>query len=281
MQRTPQRVDRTRLQLLPSLNAVYALTPRANLRASYSYTVARPQFRELGPFIYYDVVRRRSVTGDPNLLETRVHNGDLRWEWFASETELLAASAFVKSFQDPIEQKVVNESGDLRFQNTPSALSGGLELEARGSLGVLHPALRAFRAGANLSLIASRVRLDAADGIALETSRVRPLQGQSPYVANVNLGWVHEATGTEVTALYNVAGPRISEVGLLGLPDVLERPFHRLDLTVSQRLAPALRLKLSGTNLLDQRVSFQQGGFTVLEYRPGVAANAALEWTLQ
>lgn len=82
--RVMPRTTRDDLDALPSLNAVYAITPSTNLRAAYAMTVARPNFREIAPALYYDYVRRRVIGGNPDLVETHIHNGDLRWETFRS-----------------------------------------------------------------------------------------------------------------------------------------------------------------------------------------------------
>ena len=266
--------------LLPSANAIYALAPDINLRAGYSYTLARPTFRELAPFSFYDFVRRRSMTGNENLVETRVHNGDLRAEWFAGENEVLAASLFAKHFDKPIERVIATVSGgDITFQNADAATAYGLELEARTSLGRLTPVLSDFRVAGNLTLIRSQVILGAgAQGSA--TSTQRPLQGQSPYVVNINLGYERRESGTEVALLYNVYGERISEAGITPLPDVYERPFHRVDLAVSQKLGGNFNLKLTGSNLLNSSVVLRQGGLDLVKFRPGVAFSAQLGWSL-
>ena len=141
----------------------------------------------------------------------------------------------------------------------------------------MSPALSPLRIGANLSLIASRVDLGSTQQIS--TSERRPLQGQSPYVANVNASYTRESSGTEVSVLYNVFGRRISEVGFNRLPDTYEQPFHRVDLTLTQQLSQQLRLKLTGTNLLNQAAVFRQLGTDVFRYRPGVTATAQVEWS--
>ncbi|WP_225409642.1 TonB-dependent receptor [Stigmatella hybrida] len=274
----PASTDNTTVNPMPSLNAVYALTDKANLRAGYSFTVARPQFREVAPFLYYDAIRRRSVSGNPELLSSRIHNADLRWEFFPTESELFSVGGFFKRFIDPIEQVVVSSiQGDVGYRNAEGATALGIELEGRVSLGRLSPVLSPLRVGANLSLIHSRVSLG--QGQQISTSESRPLQGQSPYVANVNATYTRESSGTEVTVLYNVFGKRISEVGFNRLPDTYEQPFHRVDLTVSQRLLEDLRLKLTGTNLLNQSSNFQQIGTDVFRYQPGVTAVAQVEWS--
>ncbi|MFP2900555.1 TonB-dependent receptor domain-containing protein [Corallococcus sp. 4LFB] len=272
--------DQHYLDVLPSLNATYALSPEVNLRAGYSYTLARPTFRELAPFIFFDFVRRRNVSGNPDLLETRIHNVDLRAEWFVGENDVLAASAFYKRFQNPIERVIRNpDSGDLGFENAAGADSYGVELEARTSLARFSPTLRPVRVGANLTLIQSQVDLGDSAVVGAQTNKDRPLQGQSPYVINVNVGYERPESGTEVAVLYNVYGQRISEVGVQGLPDVYERPFHRVDLSLTQKLG-ATQLKLTAANLLNASVTLRQGDVTVQTYKPGVAFTASLGWAL-
>ncbi|MBK9033634.1 MAG: TonB-dependent receptor [Myxococcales bacterium] len=271
-------IDRADSHVMPAVNVIYAVSDRMNLRAGYSFTVARPQLRELAPFLFFDFARRRAVSGNVDLVDTRIHNGDLRWEWFPAERSVLAASAFVKQFRDPIESVIVNVAqGDLSFANAAGASLKGVELEARGSLDLLHPSLAAFRATGNLTLIDSQIELGPE--AAAQTNQRRPLQGQSSYVVNLDLGWERKATGTDVSLLYNVFGERIAEVGVEGLPDVYEQPFHRLDLSASQALPQHLKLKFAATNLLNQDVVVQQGEFAVQKYRPGVAVSAALEWS--
>ncbi len=48
---------------LPSLNIIYNITRRSNVRAAYSKTLARPDFRERASFVYYDLRLRKTVIG--------------------------------------------------------------------------------------------------------------------------------------------------------------------------------------------------------------------------
>jgi len=272
-------VHRDDLSWVPSLNIKWAIRRDMNLRAAYGWTLARPQFRELAPFAYYDFTRRRSVTGNPGLRLTRIHAADLRWEWFPPQSDgVLAASVFFKQFDAPIERVILAASqGDVGYQNAPSAWLTGAELEVRSNLGVLWRGLREFRFWANAAVIVSRVRFRS-DQATLQTSRNRPLQGQSPWVVNLGLGWTGRATGTEVNLMYNAFGRRITEVGFDRLPDVYEEPVHRLDLTVSQRLGAGFRLRLALANLAYQPVLARQGGITVFRYQPGISGSLSVDW---
>jgi len=260
--------------LLPAVNLVFAVSPSSNLRAAYGKTVARPNFREIAPALYYDYVRRRAIGGNPDLVATNVHNGDLRWEMFLGDSEVLAASVFAKHFTNPIE-RTVEEAGDgqnIGFSNAPTANVYGVELEARVSLARVADALSELSVGGNLSLIGSRISMGGAS---------RSLQGQSPYVANVALGYESRKLGTRVDVLYNSFGRRIEEVGTGGAGNVYEEPFHRLDLAATHPLSRSLRLKLAGSNLLDQRVRRTQDGVDIYPYKTGVNVVGSLEMTLE
>ena len=267
MESVTRRSDRS---VLPHANLVYGLSKTMALRAAYAMTVARPNFREIAPAVFYDYGRRRALSGNPELLETTIHNGDLRWETYLGPTEIVAASVFYKRFQDPIERTIESAGGgsNVTFRNETAADTYGVELEARVSLARLARQLSPLSFGANLSLIDSRIDLSGA---------TRPLQGQSPYVLNLGLGYEREQSGTQVDVLYNVAGRRIEEVGTAGSGDVYEEPFHRLDVSVSQQLTHQLKLKLSGTNLLNRRLVYTQRGVEILAYQVGIGALATLE----
>lgn len=271
----PAGVDRDESAFLPSANVVVAVRDGMNLRAAYSRTMVRPQFRELAPFVFVDFDRKLTVEGSPGLGTTRIHNADLRWEWFPGDEEVVAASAFYKRFRNPIELVIQTATGgQVKYQNAAEATAYGLELESRVRLRRIASVLEHFRVAANLALVASEV--DLKGEAPLQTSQKRPLQGQSPFVVNASLGWARD--GLEATVLYNVYGRRITEVGAVGLPDAYEQPLHRLDLAVS-RSWRELEVKLALTNLLDSRVVIEQGGLEAYSYAPGIAGSLSLEWS--
>jgi outer membrane receptor protein involved in Fe transport len=177
---------------------------------------------------------------------------------------------FYKHFVHPIEQ-VVKAGADqsTSFANARSADNVGAEVDFKTRLGFVHCLLEPLYVGGNLALIYSRVQLDESSGI--QTSNRRPLQGQSPYVINLQSGYENTETATAVSLLYNVAGPRIAEAGALGMPDLYESPFHQLDVVASKRLPMGLTVNLKAQNLIDQPVMFRQGGRIVESYKRGRA----------
>lgn len=265
---------------VPSLNFTWSPTQTVNVRAAYSYTLARPSFRELSPFLFFDMVRRRNIAGNPELLQTTIHHGDVRVEWFPTDTEVFALSGFAKQFINPIERVVVGQASnfDFGYRNADAAQLFGVELEARTSLGRLAPALKEVRLGANGSLISSRVLLTNTVGQLGNTDR--PLQGQSPWVLNAFVTWTKPEWGTELGVFYNVYGPRISEVAVAPLPDFTEQPVHKVDFTFAQRLGGGFQLKLGVANALNQNLRIQQAGVEVFREQLGVQCNASLAWTM-
>ncbi len=249
---TPEiiRGDISSTDFFPAANLVYAVTPNQNVRVSFSQTVNRPEFRELAPFEFTDIVGGRAVIGNPELERSLIQNYDARWEWFGDAEEVLSASVFYKNFDRPIE-KFVEPTAQLRtsFTNAKSARNFGVELEARRKLS------EQFLIGANYTFVDSTIELEAFQTNVL-TSLERPLSGTSKHIFN---GLI-EARLPIATArlLVNTFSERIAEVGSLGLPDIFEEGRTTVDAALSRRVG-RFTFRLSGENLTDTTIRFLQG----------------------
>lgn len=288
--------DLDNTDVLPAVNLTYAVADQMNVRAAVSRTVARPQFRELAPYLFTDYFGGFPVIGNPFLERTSILNSDLRWEWFFGTGSLLSVSAFHKAFDRPIEPValVLGTNPALTYANSEDAALYGAELEYRSNLGRLVPALENFSANLNLTLVRSRVHadsvailnLDAADREAPlsvpASSRGRALFGQSPYTVNVGLTYARPGS-TTATLLFNRFGRRLDAFGGQGLPDIHEGARTQLDLTVEQPLGRGFGLKLNAARLLGSRVEFTQefpNGETVVtrEYDLGRTFSLGIAW---
>ena len=236
--------------LFPSVNFVYAATTEQNIRIGYSQTVNRPEFREVSPFEFTDVVGGRAVVGNPNLQQSLIQNFDARWEWFPGAEEVISASFFFKRFDDPIE-RIVEPTAQLRtsFTNAETAQNAGLELEVRSLVGPF------VLVGANYTYVDSEVTLSPASR-QVQTSLVRPLAGTSANLFNALLEV--RGLGFSGRLLWNYFDDRISDVGSLGLPDIIEKGRQSLDLVFSRRWDLA-SLKIALSNLTDQDYVYTQG----------------------
>ena len=268
--------------VLPSLNLVYQLASRTNLRFAYGRSVNRPEFRELSPFAFTEVAGGRSVAGNPDLVQATLDAFDLRWETFPTGGEVIAASAFYKLIDQPIE-KIVQPTSDLRqsFINADSAALWGLEVEFRRSLETMLPALRRWSVNLNLAHINSSVSVGEHQ-LSVVTNTERPLEGQSNQVANLALQFSHPQWGTMFRVLGSYSGERLVEVGAFGLPDIYEAAFTSCDVVISQSLSAlgkGLEVKLAGTNLLDEKREFTQGGEIQRLFDPGRKFSLSLSYS--
>jgi outer membrane receptor protein involved in Fe transport len=221
-----------------------------NLRFGYSTTVNRPEFRELAPFEFTDVVGSRAVRGNPALDRALIHNADVRWETFTGDRGIVAASVFYKYFDNPIERVVIGGAQPIvTFQNADKARNFGVELEFSRDL------LPGLFVSANYTYVDSSIELRP-EQRTVQTSLERALAGQSKNLLNV----MGEAMvrGFSVRALYNFFDDRISDVGANEAPDIIEQGRGSFDLVLSQRIRK-LNLRLALENLTDSRYLFTQG----------------------
>ncbi|RYZ06943.1 MAG: TonB-dependent receptor [Myxococcales bacterium] len=238
---------------LPALSLTYSATKKTKMRAAMSRTLARPQTRELAPFVFADFFGSYPIAGNPQLKLTYIQNIDLRFEAFPTPAEVLAFSIFAKSFDDPIEPYVFPSGtpGLISYQNAKGAKLIGLELEGRKNLSFLHENLKPFSVITNLTLTHSRIELDPNQTLQNSTNRSRAMVNQAPYVINVALDYAGEELGLDARLLYNVVGKRIVQVGTGGLDDTYAQPQHTVDATVSKKLGKNFQVKFLAANILN------------------------------
>ena len=249
-------VRRNNTDVLPSVNLTYTASSATNVRAAFSSTISRPDFRELSQQYMYDFVSGYPEIGNPQLKRARIHNWDLRVENYPGANELLAISVFYKKLIDPIERSLQGANGQLVYKpvNAHSGYLQGAEAEARLGLDRVANPLAPFGLSANYTRVKSDTDIK---GLGVETESHRPLQGQSSYVLNLGLFYSRSAKGLSGAVMYNVFGRRLASAGAEGLPDIYEQPRQSLDLTATRPVGPS-KLKLSLENLLNQDVRFEQ-----------------------
>lgn len=203
-------VNDKQLDILPSVNLIYSLTKKQNLRLSGSKTLNRPEFRELAPFLFFDNATRFSTAGTPTLKITEIYNADLRYEFFPGKGQIFSVSAFYKEFKNPIElQALANNSN--QYKNADAGTNYGVEIDFRVLLSSIigtkeNKFFDDLTLFSNLAIIRSEV--DISNLIA--TSVTTPLQGQSPYVFNAGLQYLNKELGWSFSANVNRIGNRIT-----------------------------------------------------------------------
>jgi outer membrane receptor protein involved in Fe transport len=225
------------------MNLTYSPNARTNVRIAASRTVARPEFREIAPFTFFDFEQIASTAGTPDLKRSSIMNGDIRYEWYPKAGEQVTVGAFYKNFTDPIELRLNSASVATRrqyqFQNAEKATLYGAEFEFRKSLSFLSAKagwLERLYFNGNASLIFSEVSLGNVDASGNKLpSTQRPLQGQSPYLINAGFQYDGEK-GTNLSLLYNRIGERLALVGNDDFGDIYEKPRDLVDFQISQKV---------------------------------------------
>ena len=265
--------------VLPSLLVNTRLTETQNLRFGVTRTLARPEYRELAPVTFRDVLGGISVTGNEDLVRSLINNYDARYEIFPNPGEVLSVGVFAKQFDRPIERVESATSGayQARFQNAVSATNIGVEIEARKQLGFLGSWLDPFSGFTNVTLMKSSVSLDTLQGLTV-TDTKRRLVGQAPYVFNAGLTYSNLSGSTTATLLYNVVGERIVAAGVVPLPNILEKPRHVVDMSVRFPVWGDLTGRVDAKNLLDARYSFLQGELEREGYNAGRTFTVGFSW---
>ena len=281
---------------LPSLAATWLIDEQQQLRLAYSETLSRPDFRELSASTFIDPLLDIVTFGNPDLQPTSIRHYDARWEYYFSPTESVSLALFRKEFTNPIEKQLVPGGGSLllTLENAQSATNQGVEVDAYKQLGFLNDWAERWtplqwlgmqrvdwanwNLSANYAYIESDIQLDPAKS-GFNTNLSRALEGQSPYVVNLQLGYQAADGRREANLLYNVSGARIVQVGVDGQPDVFEQPFDQLDFTFKQKLGEDWAVRLKLRNLLDPKVLFTQGGETTRAFRKGREFAISLEWS--
>jgi hypothetical protein len=252
-------VDNPVLSILPFLNTGFNLNKNSILRLAYSRTVNRPEFRELAPFLFYDYKLEAGRFGNPNLTPATIDNLDLRYEIYMRPGETFNIGGFYKYFNDPIENRTIitTEQPSFTFINADFARNYGVEVEFRKSLNGMTNSrfLDRLSLSSNASVIWSEVDLGTQ---ASAQQRVRPLQGQSPYIVNLAAYYDDQEHGFSGSLVYNIFGDRIFSVGDLLFPTIYELARHSLDLTLTKRIGKRSTYKLGVQNILDAPFRFFQ-----------------------
>ena len=235
--KTPNIVEQNFIDILPSVNYVYSVTEKSNIRAAYFRTLARPEFRELAPFAFYDYERASNVQGNPKLQRAIIDNADLRFEFFPSPGQIMSVSAFYKKFKNAIENSLydANSTPDVSYFNADKATVFGLEFEFRKDLSFLgtNKVLKNTSIYTNLSLIKSKVK-NPINSSFIESER--PMAGQSPYVINAGVQYTALNNKLNLNLLYNRIGKRIIVAGGQQFESSYEAPRDVLDFQIGLKV---------------------------------------------
>lgn len=255
----------TSFKPFPTLNIIYNYKENANFRLSYTKTIARPSFKEKSIAQIVDPISATTYIGNVDLIETDIHNFDIRWEYFMQREQTISISGFYKTFINPIEIEVFSAltPTDFTARNNGDAQVFGMELEARKNMKFVDlDFLQRLFINLNASIIKSRLDISEEERIGREgQARIgetiddtRQMQGQSPYLINAGLTY-KTPKGWETGLYYNVQGSALAVVGTGITPDLYTTPFNSLNFNLQRSFGKNqnAKVRFRVSNLLDDK----------------------------
>ncbi|WP_026751186.1 carboxypeptidase regulatory-like domain-containing protein [Sediminibacterium sp. C3] len=294
------RVNTQKWDFLPSLNITNSFNNQHQIRFAVSQTVARPEFREIAPFQFFDYESIWGIGGETSLRRTKIFNADIRYEYYPKSGEMISVGVFTKKFTDPIELRMDGGSNADRwlfsYTNAASATLVGAEVEIRKGMDFVSDKLKDFTFIGNVTVLQSTVKLNSTQASGKETTQNRPLFGQSPYLINAGFQYTNTEKGFNASILYNRQGPRLSLVGDpdgAGFYDIYEKSRNLLDVQVSKKvLNNAGEFKLTVSDIFNNQFAFYDNadskpGFSYAAgdrinyaYRPGTTVTVSFSYDI-
>lgn len=270
------QVDQHRVTYLPSANISYQLSSHGQLRAAYSKTLNRAEFREISASQYFDMALFQTIYGNPDMQpQTNIHNVDLRYELYPASGEVFNVGLFYKYLENPPELYTFDRGGNgnsYYWGNARNSKLYGAEMELLLSMGRFfkgdswcHRQLQKFSLMANATYTWGSLNMNDSlhlFGQVINLSHYiimnRLLYGQSRYMINAGLNFTDDKLGIRTTLAYNIIGKRIVNVGSQNNPNVWEMPRHSLDITFFKRIYKTLELRGGIQNMLNSRFRMMQ-----------------------
>ncbi|BAV94733.1 TonB-dependent receptor domain-containing protein [Ichthyobacterium seriolicida] len=279
------------MSFLPQLSLKYSLIKDMQLKFSFSKTISRPNFKEVVPFQFREIFGGFSVEGNKDLKNSENYNLDLKLEFFPKSAEIMTLGVFGKYFINPIERVTIASSERLfSYFNTGKAYLFGTELEFDRRLSSIFniKALNDFYLGLNLSLMYSQISVDrekkTGKGSIIVTNLERPLQGASPYLANMDISYKKSYGNMDLSSsiVLNTFSDRIYAIGSQGAGDIYEKGFYNLNLKIKITLLKQWNLGLSVKNILNQSIEkyqrFKDEDTLIDSYKKGVTVGMSLNY---
>jgi len=125
---TPVNGAQSYLDILPSVQARYAITNNSDVRASYGRGIARPDPQDLIPYVTLDTSQTPSLLGigNPALVPEHAENFDVLYEHYLNPLGLIQTGFFYKSLSDPLTQetRILTSGAYTGFKQTQPTNGG-------------------------------------------------------------------------------------------------------------------------------------------------------------
>ena len=283
--RNPSTASTTYGRLLPHLHLKYKPLEWFDIRASYSTTLARPDFNYIVPATL--VNRNGELTidrGNPDLAPSTSRNYDLFLTAYSGELGLLSVGGFYKQITDafyPVTLGVNNDSIAVAnglpasgfigaqltsYSSSPESEVYGLELDIQSRLSFLprpfdglifnlnyallysNTTINSFREETECVVVRGRPRCETS---AFAFQREANLIGQAEDILNTSLGYDIGGFSARVSASYQ--GSKITGYSSIADKDRYDASFWRMDAALKYRFNRRMNVFLNLNNLTNQQ----------------------------
>lgn len=303
--------------LLPHLHVKIKPLSWFDIRASYSTTLARPDYSYLIPFT--DINRSAQLRVDqgvPNLQASTSKNYDLYLTAYNGKFGLFSIGGFYKNIANafyPFTLGLNNDSLAIAYgfdpktfggaslqtyKNSPDSYVKGIEMEIQSSLNFLPGVFKKFVVSVNYSRLYSQTTVNSFNE-QTEFIRISPflppirkiniipferqvdLIGQAAQIFNASLGFDHKGFSARSSASYQ--GTKLSGYAANADKDRYNQGFYRFDLAFKQKFGRNLSFFLNINNLSDQKdISFfRNESFMTSTERFGSTATFGAEYIIR
>jgi len=269
-------------ELLPAVSLTWAPNDEWQFRAAASQTISYPGIIERSEARIFRQDGRLLV-GNPDLDTSSIENLDFRIEYYFSDEESISLAFFSKIISDPIEIAVLDGSGSatggFTFRQNEEATLNGVEIDGRINM-FDNGTWLGFVSG-NLTFIESEVDLnDSSLRLEGEQARGRELQSQSPFLANLQLGFDHFPTEQKFTILFNYFDDRIFIVERAPRNSIYETGRGELNVNYEKtfNMDHPLTFKAQVKNLLNPETEYVIDDQVLESFKRGIEYSFELGW---
>ncbi len=302
-------------EFLPHLHIKYKPLNWFDVRASYSTTIARPDFNYIVPSTRINRNGDLSVNqGNPSLGPQVSTNYDLFLTAFDSKFGLISIGGFYKDIQDafyPLTQQVANDSiqrtlplpdpEDVNLNNalytsytsSPKSEVYGLEFDVQSPLKFLPAPFDKLVFNFNYARLFSSTTINnirqeqecfqvgpriLCNTLTFPIQREAALIGQASDILNTSLGYDIGGLSARISARYQ--GSRLTSYSNIADKDRFNRDFWRMDASIKYKFNRRANIFLNLNNLTNQQdVSFfREERFETSRSTDGMTATVGFEY---
>ena len=275
------------INVLPSILYKFNVSDDFKVRASFTNTLARPNYSDLVPNVALDLDDRKVTIGNPDLTPALSYNFDLSTDYYFKSIGLVSAGVFYKRINDFIvEQRTSGEYAgypDFDFKEIKTSINGGdadlfgVEVAFQRDFGFIAPALKCLGFYGNYTYTYSKVSHFNFEG--RENEKNLRMPGSPEHTANASLYF--ENKGWNMRLSYNYASEFIDEMGKHAMLDRYYDAVNYMDLNASYTFGKKVKCTIYGeaNNLLNQPLRYYQGtkDHTMQAEFYGVKVNAGVK----